>query len=265
MDASKITELRKKQATVYINRRQPAMESSTLTWQKKLLASTYIQTPTLVGSIWQYPPNAMGGGAMNQAAIGTAGVTPEAFRMAGQSSNSVLFQNPPPITPNPLWSARGSGSFVYSSDSISEFRAGQQVCATYNSVGDGNVNAPLQVTLPRCFCSNEDIYKQNGTDLIVPPGADISGNWLNPYLPIPQPYASSGCGICGLYKVNINGQVTPTYVHDPVVSTTQNGHVVYSSIAPNMVFIPNNDGTGRGTLVADGTTKPRATDPRVLP
>lgn len=265
MDASKITELRKKQATTFINRRQPAVEASTLTWQKKLLASTYLQTPTLVGSIWQYPPNATGGGAMNQAALGTAGVTPEAFRMAGQPQTSVLFQNPPPITPNPLWSARGSGSFVYSCDAIMELRAGQQTCANYNSVGNGNVNAPLYVTLPQCFCSNADIYYQNGTNLIVPPGADISGNWLNPYLPIPEPYKQTACGICGLYKVNINGQQTPTYVHDPVISTTQNGQVVFSTIAPNLVFIPTNDGTGKGTLVVDGTTKPRATDPRVLP
>ena len=270
MDASKLTELRRKQANIYINRRQPAVESSTLTWQKKLLSSTYMPTPTLVGSIWQYPPNFNGGGAMNQAALGTAGVMPEAYRMAGQSPTSVLNLNPPPLTPNPMASSRGSGSFVYSCDSVIEMLAGQQACATYNSVGDGNVDAPLYVTLPRCFCVDADIYYQDGTNLIVPPGADVSGNWLNPYLPIPQPYAKTPCVTCGLYKVNINNQPgityeTATHVHDPVVSSIQNGQVVYSTIAPNLVFIPNNDGTTNGTLVADGTTKPRATDPRVLP
>ena len=89
-------------------------------------------------------------------------------------------------------------------------------------------------------------------------------------MPIPQPYIQNTqppCATCGNYRVNINGEsnLNATLVHDPVVSTTQNGVTVYSTVAPNMVFIPNNDGTTRGTLVADGTTKPRATDKNVLP
>ena len=276
MDASKITELRQKQANIFINRRQPAMDASTLTWQRQIMSSRYIPTPTLVGSNWQYSPGSVPGcqtgGGMSQVSIGSAGVMPEGYRMAGVSSSTPATANPPPLYPNPMFNNKGSGCFVYTSEQILYKNAGDQMCANYNSVGDGNVNAPLYVQLPRCYCSNADIFYQNGdtTKLVVPPGADVSGDWLNPYLPIPQPYIQNtqpACVTCGNYRVTINGQanVNATFVHDPVVSTTQNGTTVYSTVAPNMVFIPNNDGTTKGTLVADGTTKPRATDKNVLP
>lgn len=285
MDASKITELRQKQANVFINRRQPAMDASTLTWQRQIMSSRYIPTPTLVGSNWQYPPgNVPGcqtGGGMSQVSIGSAGVMPEGYRMAGVSSSTPATANPPPLYPNPMFNNKGSGCFVYTSEQILYKNAGDQMCANYNSAGDGNINTLLYgtaaqvqqlqyVVLPRCFCNDSDIFKQDGTTLVVPPGADVSGNWLNPYLPIPQPYIQNTqppCTTCGNYRVNINGEpnVNATFVHDPVVSTKQNGATVYSTVAPNMVFIPNNDGTTRGTLVADGTTKPRATDKNVLP
>lgn len=218
---------------------------------------------------------------MSQVSIGSAGVTTEGYRMAGVSSSTPATANPPPLYPNPMFNNKGSGCFVYTSEQILYKNAGDQMCANYNSAGDGNINTLLYgtaaqvqqlqyVTLPRCFCNDSDIFKQNGTTLVVPPGAEVSGNWLNPYLPIPQPYIQNtqpACVTCGNYRVNINGQpnVNATFVHDPVVSTKQNGAVVYSTVAPNMVFIPNNDGTTRGTLVADGTTKPRATDKNVLP
>ena len=283
MDASKITELRQKQANVFINRRQPAMDASTLTWQRQIMSSRYIPTPTLVGSNWQYSPGSVPGcqtgGGMSQVSIGSAGVTTEGYRMAGVSSSTPATANPPPLYPNPMFNNKGSGCFVYTSEQILYKNAGDQMCANYNSAGDGNINTLLYgtaaqvqqlqyVTLPRCFCNDSDIFKQNGTTLVVPPGAEVSGNWLNPYLPIPQPYIQNtqpACVTCGNYRVNINGQQNATFVHDPVVSTKQNRAVVYSTVAPNMVFIPNNDGTTRGTLVADGTTKPRATDKNVLP
>jgi hypothetical protein len=294
MDASKITELRQKQANVFINRRQPAMDSSTLTWQRQIMSSRYIPTPTLVGSIWQMAggnvPGCQTGGGMSQVSIGSAGVMPEGYRMAGVSSSTPATANPPPLYPNPMFNNKGSGCFVYTSEQILYKNAGDQMCANYNSAGDGNINTLLYgtaaqvqqleyVVLPKCFCNDSDIFKQNGTTLVVPPGADVSGNWLNPYLPIPQPYIQNTqppCTTCGNYRVKINSEqnVNASFVHDPVVSTIQGTkvvdgvrvpNVVYSTVAPNMVFIPNNDGTTRGTLVADGTTKPRATDKNVLP
>jgi hypothetical protein len=60
-------------------------------------------------------------------------------------------------------------------------------------------------------------------------------------------------------------------VHNPLVSTLQNGQVVYSSVAPIQTFIPMNNGrvdaagTPVGTLVTNGTTMPRSVDPRSLP
>jgi hypothetical protein len=106
----------------------------------------------------------------------------------------------------------------------------------------------------------------------VPPNADPSNNWLNPYLPIPQPYIANTQRepFESYYKVNTdpsqNNYQTATYVPGgPLVSTLQNGQVVFSTVAPNFEFIPNNDGTTRGTLVQNGVTPLRSTDPRSLP
>ena len=132
-------------------------------------------------------------------------------------------------------------------------------------------------TLPSCFCGDADIYyqpnyKTGGSNLIIPPNVDPSNNWLNPYLPIPKPYIglTQPQPFESYYKVNTdpsqNNYETATYVPGgPLISTLQNGKVVYSTVAPNFDFIPNNDGTNRGTLVLDGVTPLRSTDPRSLP
>jgi len=147
MDASKITELRQKQANIFINRRQPAMDASTLTWQRQIMSSRYIPTPTLVGSNWQMAggnvPGCQTGGGMSQVSIGSAGVMPGGYRMAGVSSSTPATLNSPPLYPNPMFNNKGSGCFVYTSEQILYKNAGDQMCANYNSVGDGNVNAPL--------------------------------------------------------------------------------------------------------------------------
>uniref|UniRef100_A0A6C0DFR7 Uncharacterized protein n=1 Tax=viral metagenome TaxID=1070528 RepID=A0A6C0DFR7_9ZZZZ len=250
MDASKITELRQKRANVFINRAQ-TVDSSTLTWNNMIQASKYVAT--------QNPVKNFAGcttcGGMSQVATGTAGVTPGAIMMPGQT---VLYPNPPPLKPNPLFNNKGSGSFVYSSESITLQRAGQATC------GVATVNQQQYITLPRCFCST-DIFYQNGNPatLYVPEGADVSGNWLNPYLPIPQPYLvtpmySSGplpngmpsntpCSTCSLFKVKLNGSgqwgYSPSYV------------------PPNIGVVAVKDGSGNIVYVKDCTScRPRATD-----
>ena len=258
MDASKITELRQKRANVFINRAQ-TVDSSTLTWNNMIQASKYVAT--------QAPVTNYAGcttcGGMSQVATGTAGVTVEAITLAGQKN---LYLNPPPLKPNPLFNNKGSGSFVYSSENITLQRAGQATC------GVATVNQQQYITLPRCFCST-DIFYQNGNPatLYVPQGADISGNWLNPYLPIPQPYAvtpmyapglssvripqNTPCSACGLFKVKLNGGkqwgYSPSYV-PPNVGVVP---------APYINGVPVRDSSGQVVYVNDcASCSPRATD-----
>jgi hypothetical protein len=263
MDASKITELRQKQANKYINRAQ-TVDASTLTWKRQIESSKYVatQAPVLNGAGCQTC------GPNSTVSTSTQGVGPNAFYIDGTNTIYVV---PPLNYPNPMFSAKGSAGSYVSCEQIAYMRAGQNSCGVA-PLSFGN----LVQTLPSCFCGDGDIYyqpnNQGGSNLIVPSGADVCGNWLNPYLPIPQPYIglTQPQPFESYYKVNVdpsqNNYQTATIVREgPLVSTLQNGKVVYSSVAPNLVFIPNNDGTGRGTLVQDGFTAPRATDPRSLP
>jgi hypothetical protein len=263
MDASKITELRQKQANKYINRAK-VVDASTLTWQRQIESSKYVATQAPVSNLSGCKTCGNG----STVATSTQGVGPNAFYINGTTT---LYVVPPLNYPNPFYSAKGSAGSYVSCDQIAYQKAGQNSCCT----------APLTVgnliqTLPSCFCGDGDIYYQpnnrGGSNLIVPPGADPSGNWLNPNLPIPKPYIglTEQQPFESYYRVNVdpsqNNYETATMVRSgPLTSTKQNGQVVFSTVAPNIEFIPNNDGTGKGTLVANGITKPRATDPRVLP
>ena len=247
MDASMITRMRQKQSNIFINRAQ-TVDSSTLTWNNMIQASKYVAT--------QAPVTNMAGcttcGGMSQISTGTAGVGPEAFLIPGQKT---LTLSPPPVRPSPLFNNKGSGSFVYSSECITLSRAGYATC------GVATVNQQQYITLPKCFCSTDIFYQDGNTSqLIVPPGADVSGSWLNPYLPIPQPYLvtpmySSGivaqgdtapCSTCSLYKVRLNGGnwgYSPSYV------------------APNVGVVATKDVSGNIQYVSDCTScRPRATD-----
>jgi len=262
MDASKITELRQKQANKYINRAQ-VVDSSTLTWKRQIESSKYVAT--------QAPrddePGCKTCGPNSTVSTSTQGVGPNAFYIDG---TNILYVPPPLLYPNPMYSAKGSAGSYVSCEQIAYQLAGK------NSCGVLPLSAGLVQTLPSCFCGDGDIYyqpnNQGGSNLIVPPNADPSNNWLNPYLPIPQPYIglTQPQPFESYYKVNTdpsqNNYQTATMVRSgPLVSTEQNGRVVYSTTAPKFDFIPNNDGTKRGTLVANGVTALRSTDPRSLP
>jgi hypothetical protein len=244
MDASKITEMRQKQSNIFINRAQ-VVDSSTLTWNRMIQSSKYVAT--------QAPVTNYAGcttcGGMSQISVGTAGVGPGAFSTPGFPGLTV---NPPPLQPNPLFNNKGSGSFVYSSESITLQRAGYATC------GVATVNQQQYITLPRCFCA-ADIFYQDGdkSKLIVPPGADISGSWLNPYLPIPQPYATLGLpqnNPGGLYKVRLNNGnwgYSPSYVAPNVA------RVLVKDLSGNIVT----DSNGNPVFVIDcESCVPRATD-----
>jgi hypothetical protein len=250
MDASKITELRQKRANVFINRAQ-TVDSSTLTYNNMLQASKYVATQAPVTNVAGC--NTCGG--MSQVATGTAGVGNGAVALVGQT---VLLPTPPPLKPNPFFNMKGSGAFVYSSENITLQRAGQATC------GVATVNQQQYITLPRCFCS-ADIFYQDGNpaQLYVPEGADVSGNWLNPYLPIPQPYLvtpmyapglsstripqNTPCSACGLFKVKLNHGnqwgYSPSYV------------------PPNVGVVAVKDSSGNLSYVNDCVNcRPRATD-----
>ena len=263
MDASKITELRQKQANKYINRAQ-VVDASTLTWKRQIESSKVVAT--------QAPVNDLAGcvtcGNGSTVSTSTQGVGPNAFYIDGTNT---LYVPPALLYPNPLFSAKGSAGSYVSCEQIAYQLAGM------NSCGVAPLSAGLIQTLPSCFCGDGDIYyqpnyKTGGSNLIIPPNADPSNNWLNPYLPIPQPYIANTQRepFESYYKVNTdpsqNNYQTATYVPGgPLVSTLQNGQVVFSTVAPNFEFIPNNDGTTRGTLVKNGVTPLRSTDPRSLP
>lgn len=263
MDSSKITEMRQKQANKYINRAK-VVDSSTLTWQHQLQGSTYVASQAPFADL----PGCQVRGTFSTVGLGTAGVGPGAILLE-MSGNQAIYQvTPAPLVPNPKFGGMGSGGRVYSAQNIAMMISGQNIC------GVATPQQQLIQTLPTCFCSNQDIFYQNGntSKLYVANPADPSNNWLNPYLPIPQPYIQNtqACATCGLYKV-VQGNnpaityETATYVPSgPLVSTIQNGRTVYSTIAPNYEFIPNPNGQG-GTQVQNGFTKPRAGDPRSLP
>jgi hypothetical protein len=260
MDASKITELRQRQANRYINRAK-VVDASTLTWQRQIESSKYIAPQLTTGG----PSMLIGGnqcGLNALTSVGTAGVGPGAILL----DDGTYYVPPPLLYPNPLRGAKGSAGSYTSCEQIAYQLAGQNSCGVAPvSVG------PLLITLPTGQFPDSDIfYPGGGNQLYAPPGTDVSGNWLNPYLPNPNPYnAYTATATESYYKVNLvpgqNNYQTATYVHNPVVSTLQNNQVVYSSVAPIQEFIPTNNGTGTGTLVQNGFTKPRSVDPRSLP
>jgi len=268
MDASKITELRQKQANIYISRAN-VVDASTLTWQRQIESSKYIAPQLRTGGASMLPGgNPCGQNALTS--IGTAGVGPGAVLL----DDGTYYVPPALLYPNPLRGAKGSAGSYTSCEQIAYQRAGENSCGVAPvSVG------PLLITLPTGQFPDSDIfYPGGGNQLYAPPGTDVSGNWLNPYLPLPQPYSALTTPPVvptSYYRVNLdpsqNNYNTATYVHNPLPATLQNGQTVYSTITPNMVFIPTNNGrvdaagTPVGTLVQDGTTKPRSVDPRSLP
>ena len=199
MDASKITELRQKQANTYINRAQQSQDASLITWQKQIAASRYLPATRTASVEETSNPQNLGG-----------------CRTCGANATINISQNSTVASPNPMFSSKGSGSQIYSSDFITYKRAGDQACgtATVNSITEPS---QLFIQLPKCFCNEVDRYplpqsecKWDYVDATVsgecviftynqaainqppgysaPPPTDAANSWLNPYLPIPQPY-----------------------------------------------------------------------------
>jgi hypothetical protein len=181
MDASKITELLQKQNTRYINRCQ-TVDSSTLIWKNQIQSSKYIKgVPTCDGqqncNVPTNPACSMGEGVCS---------------FGGSGRTTAIQTGSPQQFLNVLAGAAGSGSQVYSSESILLQKAGKQSCGV-----PGTNPAPENsyVVLPACYCVNTNGPTNSDASQLsnpsVPNNSTITGNpnnlpvnnQSNPYLP----------------------------------------------------------------------------------
>jgi hypothetical protein len=209
MDASKVTELRQRQANTYINRNQ-VKDASTLTWERQMQASRILPTLNPVANL---------GGCQT----------------CGSSSTTATITGSTYQKPNPLFNAKGSGSFVYTSEVVAYANAGDAVCC---AAAVPPAQQQQYTILPKCDCRDYDIFRMPDGTLTVPPDVDVSkATWLNSYLPIPQPYIVStwsnpvdsgalpallppnSCPNCSLHKLQYNrpGDTPGPWVSTPYV------------------------------------------------
>lgn len=186
MDASKIIELRAKQANRYINRAK-TVDASTLIWQKQIMSSRFIAS-TVPQSV---DPNSPYSQVVNC-------TTCSAESQIAIQSNSV--GQTAPLYPNPRLGT-GSASVVYTTDKITFQRAGNAQCCNPplnlvnvpglaqtqsapepNYTAQQTVQASQYVILPACDCSNTNAGEPDPTnpDAMLPPTTGY-----NLYLPFP--------------------------------------------------------------------------------
>ncbi len=177
MDASQITKLLQKQNTRYINRCQ-TVDASTLIWKNQIQSSKYIKgVKTCEGDQNTNNP-------ANPACSDGQGIC--SFGGAGRTS--AIQTGSPQQFLNVLSGAAGSGSQVYSSESITLQRAGKESCGvapttpapanTYVVLPGGDPatsNAELQVPSCSYLCTNTNGPTNGSTPPI--------NNQSNPYLP----------------------------------------------------------------------------------
>jgi hypothetical protein len=192
MDASKITELRQKQANTFITRAQ-VVDSSTLTWQRQIQSSRYLPQTS----------------SDNVEQLTTAGSGLGGCKTCGSFATTTTAMDTQIRRPNPYFSSKGSGGQIISCDTI-----------TYKVAGDQSCGAQPQTPytqLPRCFCNNLNDWIDPLTGQQTNP--DASQNRINPYLPLPQPYIQltqpSPCRACGLYKVVATVDGNKIIVYNP--------------------------------------------------
>ena len=181
MDASKITELLQKQNMRYINRCQ-TVDSSTLIWKNQIQSSKYIKgVKTCEGDQNTNVPT-------NPACSDGNGVC----SFGGSGRTSAIQTGSPQQFLNVLAGAAGSGSQVYSSETILLQKAGKESCGV-----PGTNPAPENsyIVLPACYCVDTNgPTNSNASQLSnpsVPGNSTITGNpnnlpvnnQTNPYLP----------------------------------------------------------------------------------
>lgn len=138
MDASKITALLQKQNTRYVHRTQ-TVDSSTLTWRNQLRSSTYLPTQPI-----PFDPTLPDPPPLSEQ-VGCTG----SF-CGGQGRRTTLTTGSTVTYPNVFSSSTGSATRVYTSDGITQQRAGRNEV----SVAPVNTSQPYQVVLPCTECSS---------------------------------------------------------------------------------------------------------------
>lgn len=176
MDASKITELRQKQANRYINRAK-TVDSSTLTWQNQIQSSTFI--PSLVPTAPNY----------NQVNSCQNCSAESKIALSSNSVGAIAMKYPNPTL------GSGSATNVYSSQKVAYYNAGKAQCGNLplNIVTPQYTATTSQyIILPDCYCSNSNAGPFSATNPIAmePP---VGG--YNLYLPIPTTVPPS-CAPC---------------------------------------------------------------------
>ena len=160
MDASKITELRQKQNTVYIKRTN-TVDSSTMTWKNQIQSSKYIKgVATCTGlQNTDVPTEAVCSNGDGTCSFG------------GGGKGMTLTTGSTKQYPSVYRGAAGSASEVYSSDKILLQKAGRQYCAELITDQDA------YTILPTCYAVNT-----NGPTLDNP-NPSVNNQDTNPYLP----------------------------------------------------------------------------------
>lgn len=160
MDASKITELRQKQNTVYLHRSN-TVDSSTMTWRNQIQSSKYIKgVATCTGlQNTNVPTEAVCSNGDGTCSFGGRGKQTTLATGSSQQYRSVYA------------GAAGSASEVYSSDKILLQKAGRQYCAELITDQDA------YTILPNCVPVNTNGPTSDN------PNPTVNNQDTNPYLP----------------------------------------------------------------------------------
>lgn len=160
MDASKITELRQKQNTVYLHRSN-TVDSSTMTWRNQIQSSKYIKgVATCTG--------------LQNTDVPTEAVCPNGdgtFSFGGGGKQMTLTTGSSQQYPSVYRGAAGSASAVYSSDKILLQKAGRAYCAELITDQDA------YTILPNCVTVNTNGPTPSN------PNPTVNNQDTNPYLP----------------------------------------------------------------------------------
>ena len=190
MDASKITELRQKQANRYINRAQ-CVDSSTLTWMNQIRSSTFL--PSLIPNSPNYSQVISCNNCSAESKIA----------LSSNSVGAVAAKYPNPTL------GSGSATTVYTAQNLTMYKAGHVQCCEAPLNTPQNPIESQFITLPDCYCSNSNagpFSETNPDAMVVPEGG------YNLYLPIPTTVPPA----CAIVPTNA-GTRLPTITNGPCV------------------------------------------------
>jgi hypothetical protein len=222
MDASKITQLNQQRANIYINRSQQSQDASLITYNNMIQASRYLPQTTTVPppAIPANVPGCLTCGPMSTTNIQTNGNPQPPYPFNPSVSNAYIQTTATTLRPNPYRSSKGNQSQTFSCDYVTLKQAGDNYCGT-SQVSQIKYPEEQFIELPKCFCNNVPTFLQGGVpgDYSVP-DPKLNPNWLNPYLPIPNPYIANTepkrCISCSHYKIiDEKGQIVDRNTVDP--------------------------------------------------